>query len=167
MNDKHRIKNFILDVDGVLTTGEFLYTENGKFAKKFGPHDNDGVKLLRTVLNIHAISADQRGFKITKKRVADDMNLQLTLVKESERLQWLKENFTLGESVYMGDGIYDALVFEHVAYSIAPANAFYIARKRADFVTDSKAGEGAVAEACLHIMKKFFELPAHIQNLSS
>jgi len=164
MSKKH-IENFILDVDGVLTTGQFLYTEDGKFAKVFGPHDNDGIKLLRPFINIYAISADKRGFSITEKRIADDMGLPLDLVSEGDRLEWLRKKFDLKRSIYMGDGIYDASVFLHVAYSIAPANAFYLARKKAGFVTESRSGEGAVAEACLHILEKFFTIPQHIKNL--
>lgn len=151
------MKNLILDVDGVLTTGQFLYTENGKFAKVFGPHDNDGIKLLSKLMNIHAISADKRGFGITKKRVAEDMHLKLELVSEDDRFDWLKKNFNLAESIYMGDGIHDAIIFDHMAYSIAPADAFYLARDKADFVTNHRAGEGAVAEACLHIIEKFLK----------
>lgn len=166
MNGKRKvIKNLILDVDGVLTTGQFLYTKDGKLAKVFGPHDNDGVKLISKLINVCAISADKRGFEITEKRVAIDMGLKLNLVSEDTRLSWLQENFDLSESVYVGDGIYDAMIFEHVAYSIAPANAFYLARNKADFVTNTKAGEGAVAEACFHIMEKFLELPHNIKNI--
>jgi len=33
-------KVFLVDVDGVLTTGQFLYTENGKTMKMFGPDDH-------------------------------------------------------------------------------------------------------------------------------
>lgn len=157
MKKKKQIKNLILDVDGVLTTGQFLYTSEGKFSKIFGAHDNDGIKLISKLLNIHAISADKRGFKITKKRVAGDMHLKLELVSEGDRLDWLKKNFNLAETIYMGDGIHDAAIFDHVAYSIAPANAFYLARDKADFVTSHRAGEGAVAEACLHIIEKFFK----------
>ena len=65
---REKIKNLILDVDGVFTTGQFLYTINGKVAKVFGAHDNDGIKLSKPYLNIHAITADKRGFNITKKR---------------------------------------------------------------------------------------------------
>ena len=36
-------KVFLVDVDGVLTTGQFLYTENGKTMKIFGPDDHDGL----------------------------------------------------------------------------------------------------------------------------
>ena len=158
------IKNFILDIDGVFTTGQFLYTINGKFAKIFGAHDNDGIKLIQRYLNIHTITADKRGFKITKKRISDDMKLKLNLVTEGERLSWLKKNFNLKESIYMGDGIHDAEIFKHVAYRIAPASAFYKAKEKANFVTRSNAGEGAVAEACLHIIDKFFESPDKINK---
>lgn len=147
---------FVIDVDGVLTTGQFLYTLEGKFAKIFGPHDNDGIKLVSKFITVWTISADQRGWPITKKRIADDMGLKLELVPEAERLDWFRKNCDLAKTIYMGDGIYDAKVFEIVAYSIAPVNAFYTAREKANFVTQSKSGEGAVAEACLHIMEKFF-----------
>ena len=150
------MKNLVLDVDGVFTTGQFLYTAEGKFAKVFGPHDNDGVKLISQFIHVCAISADKRGFAITKKRIVDDMGLPLEMVSEPERMDWFHKNFDLEETIYMGDGMYDAKVFEYVAYSIAPANAFYIAREKANFVTSSKSGEGAVAEACLHVMEKFF-----------
>ncbi len=150
------LKNLVLDVDGVFTTGQFLYTAEGKFAKVFGPHDNDGIKLISQVMNVVCISADKRGWAITKKRIADDMGLKLEMVSESERVDWFRKNFDLAETAYVGDGIYDAKVFEYVAYSIAPANAFYVALKKADYVTQAKSGEGAVAEACLHILEKFF-----------
>ena len=153
---KKTIKNLILDIDGVFTTGQFLYTIDGKFAKVFGAHDHDGIKLIKPYLNIHTITADKRGFKITKKRIVEDMGLKLDIVPEALRLSWLEKNFKLSESIYMGDGIGDIPVFNHVAYSIAPQNAFYLTKKHADYVTKSKSGEGAVAEACLHIIEKFF-----------
>ncbi len=156
-SDKREIKNLILDVDGVFTTGQFLYTIDGKFAKVFGPHDNDGIKMIKPYLDIHTITADKRGFDITRKRIQEDMGLVLHLVSEGDRLEWLKKNFDLSTSIYMGDGIYDAQIFTHMAYSIAPANAFYLAKKNADYVTESKSGEGAVAEACLHVIEKFFK----------
>ncbi len=153
------MKHLILDVDGVLTTGQFLYTAEGKYAKIFGPHDHDGIKILSPHMEISAISADKRGFAITKKRISDDMGLKLDLVPEAERLSWFQKNFDLSKTIYMGDGIHDSAIFEKVAYSIAPASAFYTALEKASFVTKSKAGEGAVAEACLHIMEKFFRQP--------
>lgn len=150
------MKNFVIDVDGCLTTGQFLYSVKGKVLKVFGPDDADALSILKNYLNIEMISGDKKGFSITKKRI-DDMGFTVNLVSTFERLEWIKKKHGLEETIYMGDGIYDALVFEDVVYSIAPANAFYIAKQKADFVTKTKGGEGAVAEACLHIMEKFFQ----------
>lgn len=152
-----QVKSLVLDADGVFTTGQFLYTEKGKFAKIFGPHDSDGIKLIKKYLEVQVISADFRGFAITKKRIEEDMGLKLSLVKEEDRLNWFKENCDLEKTAYVGDGIFDSKVFEIVAYSIAPKNAFYLAKEKASYVTKNNAGEGAVAEACLHLLKKFFK----------
>jgi len=150
------IKNFILDVDGVFTDGKFHYTAEGKVAKTFGADDSDALSLLKGKLIVHAVSGDKRGFPITKKRIADDMKLPLDLVSTFERVAWIKERFNPEETVYMGDGIYDAFVFKAMAYGIAPANGFYKTREAAHFVTQSRGGEGAVAEACLHLLETFF-----------
>ena len=53
---------FILDVDGVLTTGTFFYDKNGKLLKEFGPDDHEALKILKKYLKIIFISADKRGF---------------------------------------------------------------------------------------------------------
>lgn len=159
------IKNFIIDVDGVFTDGKFYYSAEGKIMKRFGPDDSDAISILKHIIHIHTITGDKRGFPITKKRIADDMKLPLDLVSTFDRIAWIKEKFNPGETIYMGDGIYDPLVFKAVAYSIAPANSFYKTKEAADFVTTAKGGEGAVAEACVHIMEKLLGLPFDIHNM--
>lgn len=155
MEEKKIVKNFVIDCDGCLTDGKFVYTEKGKVAKIFGDADSDCLSLLRQYIKIHFVTGDKRGFGITKKRI-DDMRFSLELVSTFERLDWIKQNFKPEETIFMGDGIYDALVFPHVAYAIAPANAFYLTKPKANFVTQALGGAGAVAEACIHIMEKFF-----------
>jgi 3-deoxy-D-manno-octulosonate 8-phosphate phosphatase (KDO 8-P phosphatase) len=149
-------KNFILDVDGVLTDGKFYYTENGKKLKVFGVDDHDALKYINKFLLIHIVTADASGYDITRRRIIEEMNFPLSLVPVKERAAWISERFSLRETIYMGDGIFDPLVFSKVMYSIAPANAIKGTRSKANFVTKSKGGERAVAEACIHIIKKFF-----------
>lgn len=153
--NKFTPKNFVIDVDGVLTDGKFYYTVEGKVMKKFGPDDADALSILRNKLTIHMISGDKRGFLITKKRI-DDMKFPLDLVSTFDRLKWIKQRYDPSQTFFMGDGIYDSLVFKKVAYSIAPANAFFKTKEMADFVTIARGSEGAVAEACVHILEKFF-----------
>ena len=57
----------------------------------------------------------------------------------------------------MGDGIFDHYVMKEVGYSIAPSNSDKVAKAHADYVTERSGGDRAVAEACLHIMHKFFK----------
>jgi 3-deoxy-D-manno-octulosonate 8-phosphate phosphatase (KDO 8-P phosphatase) len=150
-------KNFVLDVDGVLTDGRFYYTAEGKAMKAFGPDDHDALLLLKEHMRICMVTGDRKGFAISKRRIADDMKFPLELVSTLERVAWLNDNgYKPEETIYMGDGIFDAMVFDEVAYGIAPANAFHTTKRKADFVTKSVGGDSAVAEACVHILQKFF-----------
>ena len=147
---------FVLDVDGVLTTGHFLYSVKGKMMKIFGPDDNDGLSLLEPHLEIRFVTGDRKGFGITKKRVVDDMKYPLDLVSTIKRIEWIEEHYPLENVIYMGDGIFDHYVMKKVGYAIAPANADSLAKKYAHYVTKRKSGDRAVAEACLHILEVFF-----------
>lgn len=147
---------FILDVDGVMTTGQFLYTSEGKAMKIFGADDNDGLSLLRTHLEIRFVTGDKKGFPISKKRIVDDMGFELDIVSTIRRIEWIAERYPLESVIYMGDGIFDHYVMSKVGYSVAPANADKTAKAHASFITERTGGDRAVAEASLHILEKFF-----------
>ena len=149
-------KVLILDVDGVMTTGQFLYSEMGKQMKVFGPDDNDGLGLLNPYIEIRFVTGDRKGFRISSKRIKDDMKFKLDLVSTIKRIEWINERYNPKEVIYMGDGIFDHYVMKEVGYSIAPANSDRMAKAYANYVTERSGGDRAVAEACLHIMQKFF-----------
>ena len=160
MNNKNieiKPKLFLLDVDGVMTTGQFIYNKYGKVLKVFGPDDNDALSLLMKFIDIRFITGDRKGFDISKKRIVDDMKMKLDLVSTVKRIEWIKERYNPIDVVYMGDGIFDHYVMKEVGYSIAPSNADTLAKSNANYVTQRPGGERAVAEACLHLLNKFFE----------
>lgn len=157
----------ILDVDGVLTNGQFIYGSNGKMFKTFGPDDNDAISLLSEFIEVRCITGDRKGFAISKKRVVDDMGLRLDLVSTIKRSLWISEKYDPKSVIYMGDGIFDHYVMKHVGYSIAPGNADENAKSSANYVTKRTSGDRAVAEACLHIMEKFFEPYDHDLPITS
>ncbi len=138
---------FLLDVDGVLTSGKFFYSEEGKLFKEFGPHDSYSLKQIKNKLSIEFISADSRGFKISEKRI-NDMGFNLTLVAEEERYEFVKTNYDFNSLIYMADGDADAPILKESFKGIAPNNSRPLAKESADFVTVSDGGNGAVAEAC-------------------
>ncbi len=154
---KNKKYNFVIDVDGVMTTGQFIYSEKGKVYKIFGPHDSDGLKMIKNKVNIVFITADKRGFPITKKRIVDDMGYPLHLVTEQERYNYIKEKFGFENTIFMGDGIFDAPILKECKFGIAPKNARKEAIEAADFVTPSRGAEGAVCDACIEIKRRFLE----------
>ena len=84
------------------------------------------------------------------------MGFEISLVSESERENYF-EKLKNDTVIFMGDSYTDSLVFDKVLYSIAPKNAVSYAINKANFVTNSKAGEGAVFEACMHLKEEFFD----------
>jgi YrbI family 3-deoxy-D-manno-octulosonate 8-phosphate phosphatase len=149
------ITKLVLDIDGVLTTGQVLYSKEGKIYKVFGPHDKDGLKLISEYIsNIQFITADEVGWDITYARIVTDWKFsaeQLHLVPEGQRMKWFIDNCNLGETAFIGDGYYDAPVLSRVKIGIAPSNARKEAKQAAKFITESAAGSGAVLDACLYL----------------
>lgn len=149
-------KIFILDVDGILTDGGFYYSAEGKVMKKFGADDNDALSLLKPYMEIIFVTGDKRGFPISEKRIVSDMHMKLELVSTIKRIQWIKDRYNPEEVIYMGDGIFDHYVMKEIGYSISVSNGDENAKKYADYVTGRSGGNRAVAEACLHVLEKFF-----------
>lgn len=151
---KKRPNFLIIDVDGVMTTGQFIYSAKGKVYKIFGPHDTDGLNMLKNKLKILFITADKKGYKISEKRIVKDLGYKLILVPENKRLEFIK-GFSFENTIYVGDGYYDAKILKHVCFGICPKNARIEAKKNADFITPSRSGEGVILDAAIRITKKF------------
>ena len=90
---KKKIKYLICDVDGVMTSGHYLYSKFGKSYKIFGPHDHDGIKILKNLIKIIFITADKNGFSISKRRIQKDMEQKIILVNEEDRYSYLEKKF--------------------------------------------------------------------------
>lgn len=147
----------VLDVDGVLTDGRFLYDANGKAYKEFGPEDADALKMLvkSTGITVVFCSADHRGFEITKKRV-NDMGFEVFNIKARDRKQWIEDNYGLANAVYIGDGLVDIPCLDSVKYSFVPASGSAQAKEHCNQVLHCRGGQGAVAEACYEIAQRFY-----------
>lgn len=148
-------KHFVMDVDGVLTDGGFLYNEDGKQYKKFGAHDSDGIKILRKLgLSIEAISADKRGFNITQARL-NDMGVELTYVSEADRFAYVFHKYNVNETVFIGDGLFDIKLLFTCGCSFTPANAPKYVKHYADHQLNVNGGNGAILELALILLNEY------------
>jgi 3-deoxy-D-manno-octulosonate 8-phosphate phosphatase (KDO 8-P phosphatase) len=154
-NQKAKTLCAIFDVDGVMTTGQFIYSISGKQFKVFGAHDHDGIKMIARRINVEFVTADKNGLAISKKRIEDDMGFPLHLVGEAERFEFISGRYGFKNTIYMADGIFDVPILRASLFSIAPKNARIEARRVVDYITPSISGEGAVLDACIKIMSVF------------
>ena len=146
--------NLIIDVDGVVTDGKMIYSKDGKEYKTFGPDDTDSLDWLKEQwpdLNIVFVSADKRGFEISKKRV-EDMGFKIEYMPSKHRWQYMQQyGYKLDETIYIGDGWHDGETFDNILYSLCPYDSWLYSRNKADVVLRNSGGERCVAEACIEI----------------
>lgn len=150
------IKFLILDVDGVLTAGEIILdNENNEF-KVFNVRDGHGLVMLhKSGINIAVITG--RHSKALERRMKE---LGITEVYQSTReklkiFNQIIEKYKLKreEIAAMGDDIIDLSILNRVGLSVAPQDAHEEVKKSVDYITEKKAGEGAVRELCDVILK--------------
>lgn len=156
----------MIDVDGILTDGGFYYSKSGKILKKFGPDDSDALKELEKTLQIIFVSADQRGFKISRRRIKKDLGFPLFLIPSENRVKWAKEKFVNHEIIYMGDSFTDVGNLIESDFGISTHSSNVLAKYSSDFVTLSKSGNRAVMEACIFLNQRM-NLNANLPSWSS
>jgi 3-deoxy-D-manno-octulosonate 8-phosphate phosphatase (KDO 8-P phosphatase) len=147
----------VLDVDGTLTDGKMYYTENGKYIKVFGPDDHDALKEASKFMKIQFISADKKGFSISKRRIFDEMNFPLALVSEKakERWEWIKKTYPKEEIVFVGDGINDYECLRNAKYSACPVDSLDHIKDSSDYVSARRGGDRFVADVIIELSRAF------------
>ena len=150
-----QIRLTILDVDGVLTSGELIYGVNGSELKQFHVLDGQGIKFLqKSGIEVAIITA--RHSEIIVKRMSD---LEITHVYQGNidklpAYEDLKQKLKLEDHqiAYMGDDLPDLPIIRRVGLGVTVPNAPTIMHDHARLVTKAKGGKGAVRELCELIM---------------
>jgi len=128
--------NLVCDVDGILTTGEHFYSENGKEMKAFGSNEKDGLRLLRDHFDkIVFCSADAsaHGGNINALRLGEfDITYLGCPVEERQKLV-----DSLNPCVYIGDGIAEPKATINICLQDSAPQAI----EQADVVLPTSAGK--------------------------
>lgn len=144
---------FILDCDGTLTDGKMHYTSEGKIMKTFGCDDHSALKAISSKVEINFITADKRGFDITKKRIEEDMHMKLDLVSDDAISRWefIRNKYPSKhyKIIFMGDGIFDHICLKNAELSFTVKDALKRTLDSATVIINRRGGDRAVAEACL------------------
>jgi 3-deoxy-D-manno-octulosonate 8-phosphate phosphatase (KDO 8-P phosphatase) len=145
------IKLLLLDVDGVLTDGNLIYSHEGKESKSFNTQDGFGLRILQDAgVKVGIITA--RSSEALERR-SQDLKISYLYQGASNKLDAYKEIVTSSglkpfEIAYMGDDWLDMVLLKRVGLAVAPANAVFEVREMVHYTTEQSGGHGAVRELC-------------------
>ena len=146
-----QIQLLLLDVDGVLTDGDIIYSEDGSEIKIFNVKDGLGLNLaINAGITVGIVTG--RKSKALYHRCRD-LGIQLIfdgVRNKAELLPKITDQTGVDPHhiAFVGDDLPDLALMRLVGLSIAVADAPKIVREASDWVTSAKGGHGAVREVC-------------------
>ena len=150
------IRGVIFDVDGVLTDGRIIYSDNGTESKQFHVQDGASIKhLMQNDISIAIITG--RESEMVKRRAAE---LGIRHLKQGVKDkaaafgELVNDGFPAAQIAAVGDDLQDLPLFEHphVILNLTVANAHPAVKERAHFVTERAGGEGVCVEVAQLIL---------------
>lgn len=151
-----KIKFLILDVDGVLTSGGIILDSENNELKIFNVRDGHGLVMLHksgigiaVITGRHSKAVERRMRELGITEVYQGAREKLKIFNEIIEKYGLKKE----EIAVMGDDIIDLSILSRAGFSAAPQDAHEEVKKAVDYVTEGKAGKGAVRELCDIILK--------------
>lgn len=150
------IKVLLLDVDGVLTDGSVLVTEQGEQLRRFSIKDGYAIQLaVKRGLRVAVISGGKSQGVLQRLRglgvediflgVGDKLTVMRDLI--------LRYDVALTEVAFMGDDIPDLACLKQVGLPICPQDAVEEIKAVAHYVSPRKGGEGCVRDVIEKILK--------------
>jgi len=145
------VKVLLLDVDGVLTDGGLFFSAQGESLKRFNTLDGHGLKMLQSAgITVAVITGRDSeplrarlaalGISHARYGIDDKLPAAHDILAELQ-LDW-------SQTAAMGDDWPDWPMMKDAALRCAPCNAHHEIVSRADFVSRSQGGHGAVREVC-------------------
>lgn len=152
------IELLVLDVDGTLTDGKIIYTNNGDEIKQFDVADGLAVATWTKKMGKKVAIITGRTSTLLERR-ARDLNithLHQKIHNKDEVLQNIldEEGLTWDQVAAIGDDLNDYKMLKKAGLSFTPANGTHYLKEFVDVVCEKKGGEGAVREMIEYIVRK-------------
>ncbi len=150
------IELLLLDVDGVLTDGSVIYSDDGSELKRFHVRDGSGLKLWHVAGKRSAIVSGRKSVAVERR--ASELGINPVLQGRGEKLAPFEEvlawhGFTPEQVCAVGDDLPDLPVLRRCGLAVAVADACPEVRAAAHYVTRALGGRGAVREAIEWLLK--------------
>jgi 3-deoxy-D-manno-octulosonate 8-phosphate phosphatase (KDO 8-P phosphatase) len=143
------IKMILMDVDGVMTGGEIIYSSTGEELKVFNIHDGMAMTMARMAgLKTGIITG--RMSEMVRRR-AEELKFDAVVQGQTNKLAAYEDikarfNLTDADIAFIGDDLVDLCILKRVGFSAAVADARQAVKNASDYVTAAAGGRGAVRE---------------------
>lgn len=150
------IELLVLDVDGVLTDGRIMLTEDGREVKAFHVRDGSGMKYWRRVGRKLAMISGRSSPAVTAR--AKELGVDAVRLNAKDKLTAYEDVLAeLGvpadRTAVIGDDLTDLPMMRRCGLPVAVADAVDEVRQAAAFVTELPGGGGCVREVIERILK--------------
>ena len=148
------IKFLVMDVDGTLTDGKIYMGAKGEIMKAFSIKDGYGIHDMLPSANIQPVIITGRSSKIVIRR-CKELGIVHLFQGVSRKIETLcqfieSQRSSLSEVAYIGDDLNDMgcmeLLKKNGGLVGVPSDAKKETKEVADFIAESKGGDGAVRE---------------------
>lgn len=139
------------DVDGVLTDGGLLFTEQGETVKRFSTLDGHGLKMLQKAGITPAVITGRDSLPLrTRLQALGIQHVRYGTEDKAPAAQSILDTLGLdwSQACAMGDDWPDLALMSRTALAVAPPNAHAEVLALAHHVTQKNGGEGAARECC-------------------
>jgi 3-deoxy-D-manno-octulosonate 8-phosphate phosphatase (KDO 8-P phosphatase) len=150
------IRTFVFDVDGVLTDGTLLATEDGHLLRSMNIKDGYALQwAIKKGYNVWVISggkAESVGIRLNRLGITE---VYLGIENKTEVLQKLVTTHQVDYAsvLYMGDDIPDYAAMQLCALPCCPNDAVTEIRQVSKYISPFKGGECCVRDVIEKVMK--------------
>ena len=151
-----RIKLLSFDVDGVLTDGKIVYSDDGREIKAFNVQDGTAIKMLAAEgIEIAILTGRESPMVERRAKELGIRHLAQGLADKAPAFNALRDRLHLAseETAHVGDDLADLPLFELAGLAISVPNGHPTVRARADHVTETTGGNGVARELAELILR--------------
>ena len=145
----------LLDVDGVMTDGGLIQSDDGQEHKRFHARDTLGLRMLQASGTGVAIVSGRRSPTLSNR--ARELGIDTLYQDCHDKVGALEEiaaasGVPLDRCAFVGDDVVDLPPMSRVGLALCPADAHPLVRACADHVLPRGGGEAALRDACELLM---------------